>query len=58
MLTQEELKRISKLAKNIHNAQKALKMVSGLNNHFHIGQINKKINDYNTELKFIVSKLK
>jgi hypothetical protein len=58
MLTETELRKISNLAKNIYNSQRALELVAGANNHYHISQINKRIKEAETELKSIVLKLK
>jgi len=59
MLTekQKQLVRISNLAKEIFNSLRALELVAGVNNQYHIGQINKRIKGYETELKSIVEKL-
>ena len=58
MLTETELRKISNLAKNIYNHQRALVLVAGANNQYHISQINKRIKEAETELKSIVLKLK
>lgn len=57
MLTETELRKISNLAKRIFDSQRALELVAGAKNHYHIGQINKRIKEYETELKSIVLKL-
>ena len=59
MLTekQKQLVRISNLAKEIFNSQRALELVAGANNQYNISQINKRLKGYETELKSIVAKL-
>jgi len=57
MLTEKELRSISNLAKEIFNSQRALELVAGANNQYHISQIKKRIKGYETELKSIVAKL-
>jgi hypothetical protein len=59
MLTekQKQLVRISNLAKDIFNSLRALELVAGANNQYHISQINKRMNEYETELKSIAAKL-